>query len=152
MCLWFVSDGPTTSFPVLTTPQANNVALLRDSCTSSLSSQKEVLQHAQAQISTVIEPTAAELIPIAEELEDVYKQIDLLEGLINRVGENLKDMEKRVVETEQAVRREEKYLDEGKPVELWQPKSKEASGAKRFKAQHWVQGNRLVDPTGGREQ
>lgn len=33
----------------------------------------------QSQISNIIEPIAEELIPIAEELEDVYAQIDLLE-------------------------------------------------------------------------
>lgn len=34
---------------------------------------------AQAQIANVIEPVAADLVPIAKELERVYKQIDLLE-------------------------------------------------------------------------
>lgn len=33
----------------------------------------------QTQISDVIEPTAEKLIPIAEELKDVYRQIELLE-------------------------------------------------------------------------
>jgi hypothetical protein len=36
----------------------------------------------QAQISEVIEPTAEKLIPIAEELKDVYRQIELLEVLL----------------------------------------------------------------------
>lgn len=36
-------------------------------------------QKAQSQISDVIEPTAEKLIPIADELKDVYRQIDLLE-------------------------------------------------------------------------
>lgn len=34
---------------------------------------------AQSQISNVIEPAAAQLIPIATELNSVYQQIDLLE-------------------------------------------------------------------------
>lgn len=39
-------------------------------------------KQAQSEISNIIEPAAAQLIPIASELNSVYRQIDLLEVYI----------------------------------------------------------------------
>ncbi|KAI5789882.1 hypothetical protein FPQ18DRAFT_261065, partial [Pyronema domesticum] len=60
-------------------PLSSNITHLRTECETTMQNQKDILQDSQAQISTVIEPTAERLIPVAEELKDVYRQIDLLE-------------------------------------------------------------------------
>ncbi|KAI5837352.1 hypothetical protein DFP73DRAFT_487512 [Morchella snyderi] len=60
-------------------PLSSNITRLRDECNVSMSAQKDILQDVQSQISNVIEPAAAQLIPIATELNSVYQQIDLLE-------------------------------------------------------------------------
>ncbi|RPA79784.1 hypothetical protein BJ508DRAFT_138264 [Ascobolus immersus RN42] len=127
-------------------PLSNNLSILRESCTGSMVTQKEVLRDVQLQISTVIEPTAAELVPVAMELKDVYQQIDLLEKLVNKVQESIKAMEKKVEKTEQAVRREERALDEGKPIGLWEGQSRYSDGAQKFRAADWVRGGKLRDP------
>lgn len=90
----------------------------------------------------MIEPTAADLLPVAEDLKDVYAQIDLLEKLVGTVQESIKAMERRVEKTEQAVRREERALDEGRPVGLWEGGGREGGG-ERFRAGEWVSGGRL---------
>ena len=44
-----------------------------------MQAQKEALVDVQAVIAEVVEPTAERLIPVAEELKDVYRQIEILE-------------------------------------------------------------------------
>lgn len=100
---------------------------------------------AQSQISNVIEPVAAELVPIAEDLEDVYAQIDLLEVLLARSGENIKAMATKVERTEAAVRRETRALDDAKPLPMW--KEYEPVGS-NFRAGDYVEGGRLKKPQG----
>jgi hypothetical protein len=108
----------------------------------------------------VIEPTAEKLIPIAEELKDVYRQIELLEvllpstyatvlvltcacgqALVERTGENIKHMASKVEKTEQALRREERALNEGKPLAMW----KEPDQIKVFRAADYVENGRLKE-------
>lgn len=95
----------------------------------------------------MIEPVAAELVPIAEDLEDVYAQIDLLEVLLARSGENIRAMATKVERTEAAVRRETRALDDAKPLPMW--KEYEPVG-NSFRAADYVEGNRLKKPSQGR--
>lgn len=60
-------------------PLSTNMRQLRDECDDSMTAQKEALREAQAQVARIIEPAAEALVPIAEELGDVYRQIELLE-------------------------------------------------------------------------
>ncbi|KAA8909789.1 hypothetical protein FN846DRAFT_775964 [Sphaerosporella brunnea] len=62
-------------------PLSSNITRLCDDCEENMKAQKDLVQDVQAQISEVIEPTAEKLVPIAEELKDVYRQIELLEVL-----------------------------------------------------------------------
>lgn len=95
----------------------------------------------------MIEPVAAELVPIAGDLEDVYAQIDLLEVLLARSGENIRAMATKVERTEAAVRRETRALDDVKPLPMW--KEYEPVGS-NFKAKDYVEGGRLKNPGQGR--
>jgi hypothetical protein len=97
---------------------------------------------AQSQISNVIEPTAERLIPIAEELTGVYRQIELLEALVERTGQNIKQMTAKVEKTEAVLRREERALNDGKPVPLW----KEPEKVQVFTAREYVESGRLKEP------
>ncbi|KAL0637826.1 hypothetical protein Q9L58_003216 [Maublancomyces gigas] len=123
-------------------PLSSNISRLRDECNVSISVQKDILQDAQSQISNVIEPAAAQLIPIASELNSVYRQIDLLEGLILRVNENIRQMTSKVERTELALRREERALSDNKPTSMW----KEPERAKIFRAVDYVENGKLKDP------
>ncbi|KAH8146036.1 uncharacterized protein LAJ45_09958 [Morchella importuna] len=122
-------------------PLSSNITRLRDECNVSMSAQKDILQDAQSQISNVIEPAAAQLIPIATELNSVYQQIDLLEGLILRVNENIRQMTSKVERTELALRREERALGDGKPPPMW----KEHEKVKVFQAKDYVENGRLKE-------
>lgn len=121
-----------------------------------------IFKQVQSQISNVIEPAAAQLIPIASELNSVYRQIDLLEvyipyssrsnfitdidciikGLILRVNENIRQMTTKVERTELALRREERALSDNKPTSMW----KEPERAKIFRAVDYVENGKLKDP------
>ena len=71
-------------------------------------------------MSNVIEPTAVQLLPIAEDLKKAYEQIDLLETLVTQViARNIKDMTMKLEWTEQLVRREERTVNDGRHVDLW---------------------------------
>ncbi|KAF8424022.1 hypothetical protein EV426DRAFT_98597 [Tirmania nivea] len=125
-------------------PISTNIGQMKSGCEIMIAAQKDVLQEAQAQTANVIEPVAADLVPIAKELEKVYRQIDLLEGLVNRVNTSIKRMASRVEKTEQTLRREERALDEGRPVEVW----KEGAGGgpgEEFRARDWVEGGVLKE-------
>lgn len=119
-------------------------------------------KQAQSQISNIIEPAAAQLIPIVSELNSVYRQIDLLEvyipcssssnfntgidyipqGLILRVNENIRQMTTKVERTELALRREERALSDNKPTSMW----KEPERTKIFRAVDYVENGKLKDP------
>ena len=58
-------------------------------------------------------------------------------------GENIRAMAGKVERTEQALRREERALDAGRPLEPW----KEAEPVKVFRAKEFVEGGRLKEPT-----
>lgn len=123
-------------------PLSSNITRLCDDCEENMKAQKDLVQDVQAQISEVIEPTAEKLVPIAEELKDVYRQIELLEALVERTGENIKQMTSKVEKTEQALRREERALNEGKPLAMW----KEPDQIKVFRAADYVENGRLKEP------
>ncbi|KAF8459467.1 hypothetical protein BGX38DRAFT_1148948 [Terfezia claveryi] len=123
-------------------PISAGIGQLKSGCEIVLAAQKDVLQEAQAQTANVIEPVAADLVPIAKELEKVYRQIDLLEGLVNRVNTSIKRMASRVEKTEQTLRREERALDEGMPVEVWRDGG---TGLEDFRARDWVEGGILKE-------
>lgn len=91
----------------------------------------------------MIEKTCEELIPIAEDLKDVYRQIDMLEALVARTGESVKGMEKRVEEVERRVRREDRDLREGRHVEVWAGIG--PGETDKFVAKEWVQDGRLIE-------
>ncbi|KAL7276265.1 hypothetical protein RUND412_000731 [Rhizina undulata] len=126
-------------------PLSSNIALIREECNASISAQKDTLQDAQSQISNVIEPTAAQLIPIATELKSVYEQIDLLEGLVLRVNENIRQMATKVERTEQALRCEERALNDNKPITMW----KEPEYVKIFHAADYVENGKLKSVRNG---
>ncbi|KAF8461077.1 hypothetical protein BDZ91DRAFT_387047 [Kalaharituber pfeilii] len=134
-------------------PLSTNITRLREGCEISIAVQKDVLQEAQAQISEVIEPAAADLIPLATELEKVYKQIDLLEGLVYRVNASIKRMASKVEKTEQTLRREERALDEGRPVEVWQEWKNvgdpQLQQVEQFRAKDWVENGVLKERRAG---
>lgn len=119
-------------------------------------------KQAQSQISNIIEPAAEQLIPIASELNSVYRQIDLLEVyipcsspsnlnagidyitqcLILRVNENIRQMTTKVERTELALRREERALSDNKPTSMW----KEPERTTNFHAVDYVENGKLKDP------
>ncbi|KAK6357141.1 hypothetical protein TWF718_001467 [Orbilia javanica] len=81
---------------------------------------KDDLQDIQAQVSTVIEPTADALVPVAAELKSTFDQIDRLEHLLAQViAPQIKDISGKLEKTEQMVRWEEKALNQGRRVDLW---------------------------------
>lgn len=122
-------------------PLSTNMRQLRDECDDSMTAQKEALREAQAQVARIIEPAAEALVPIAEELGDVYRQIELLEGLVGRVNESIRAMATKVEKTEAAIRKEERALNDGKPLPMWGDLDK----TKEFRARDWVEGGRLKE-------
>ncbi|CCX16505.1 Similar to hypothetical protein [Tuber melanosporum Mel28]; acc. no. XP_002838443 [Pyronema omphalodes CBS 100304] len=122
-------------------PLSSNITHLRTECETTMQNQKDILQDSQAQISTVIEPTAERLIPVAEELKDVYRQIDLLESLLLKTSDNIKQITHKVEATEAALRKDERALNEGKPLHMW----KEQEQVLIFRAKDYVENGRLKE-------
>ncbi|CAZ82634.1 unnamed protein product [Tuber melanosporum] len=81
-------------------PLATNIGRLTSECEENLCGVKDGLQDTQSQISNIIEPTAERLVPIAMELKNVYRQIDLLEVLISRISTTIKITSAKLDSTE----------------------------------------------------
>jgi len=62
--------------------------------------------------------------------------------MVARAGESIKQMTAKVETTEAALRREERALNEGRPVAMW----KEPEQVKLFRAKEFVKGGRMKDP------
>ncbi|KAG0635678.1 hypothetical protein HOY80DRAFT_892646 [Tuber brumale] len=122
-------------------PLAANVGRLTSECEESLCGIKDGLQDTQSQISNIIEPTAERLVPIATELKNVYRQIDLLEVLISRISTTIKITSAKLDSTESLIRREERSLNDKKPPPLWPSLEKTPT----FRARDYVVDNRLID-------
>jgi len=60
---------------------------------------------------------------------------------VARTGDNIKQMSSKVEKTEQALRREERALNEGKPLVMW----KEPEQVKVFRAADYVENGRLKE-------
>jgi hypothetical protein len=62
--------------------------------------------------------------------------------MVARTGESIKQMAAKVETTEAALRREERALNEGRPVAMW----KEPEQVRLFRAKEFVEGGRMRDP------
>jgi hypothetical protein len=122
-------------------PLATNIGRLTSECEENLCGVKDGLQDTQSQISNIIEPTAERLVPIAMELKNVYRQIDLLEVLISRISTTIKITSAKLDSTESLIRREERSLNDQKPPPLWPSLEKTPT----FRARDYVVDNRLID-------
>lgn len=54
-------------------------------------------------------------------------------------------MASRVEKTEQTLRREERALDEGRPVEVWREWKEVGAPGEEFRARDWVEGGVLKE-------
>ncbi|EWC48241.1 hypothetical protein DRE_02345 [Drechslerella stenobrocha 248] len=81
---------------------------------------RDALQDAQSQLATVIEPAAEAVLPLAHELRSTFEQVDRLEHLLTKVvAPQIKDLAAKLDATEQQLRRQERALNDGRPVDLW---------------------------------
>jgi len=61
--------------------------------------------------------------------------------MVARTGESIKQMTAKVETTEAALRREERALNDGRPLAMW----KEPEQVKIFRAKEFVEGGRMKD-------
>lgn len=62
--------------------------------------------------------------------------------MVARTGESIKQMTSKVETTEAALRREERALNDGRPLAMW----KEPEQVKMFRAKEFIEGGRMKDP------